>query len=59
MKKVRSFQVHVTYTDTTGAEREETFPVWVEDYSTAKSTALNYIVQILRLNDFELRLVGA
>lgn len=38
---------------------EEIFPVYMEDYLAAKSLALSYVLQVLKLRDFELRMVGA
>jgi len=59
MRRIRRFEACVTYRSLEGEEREETFPVQVEDYETAKSIALTYILQILKLRDFELRIIGA
>jgi hypothetical protein len=49
----------VSYQDKGGAEREETFPVQASDYSSATSLAFIYALLILKLKDFELRMVGA
>ncbi|HEV2856719.1 MAG TPA: hypothetical protein VHC97_28285 [Thermoanaerobaculia bacterium] len=59
MKKVRRFVVSVTYRETDGTDREDTFPVQVETYEMARSVAFTYVLQILKLEDFELRIVGA
>ncbi len=59
MRKVRPFTASVSYRDKDGAEREEAFPVKAADYSSAMSFAVSYALQILRLQDFELRMVGA
>lgn len=59
MRKVRRFDASVEYRDSAGIEREESFPVYAGDYSAAKSTALAYTVQVLRLQDFELRIAGS
>ena len=59
MKKVRCFVASVTYREIDGKDKEETFPVCVTDYSTAQSLALSYVLKILKLEDFELRIVGA
>ena len=59
MKKVRRFDASVTFRDSEGAKREENFPVYEKDYSAAKSAAFSYVLQILRLQDFELRMTGA
>lgn len=59
MRRIRRFEAHLTYRNSEGEEREETFPVQAEDYETAKSVALSYALQILKLQDFELRIIGA
>jgi len=43
---MRRFEACVTFRSPEGVQREETFPVVVEDYDTAKSTALSYVLQI-------------
>ncbi len=58
MKKVRCFVASVSYRED-GTDREESFPVRVMDFSTAQSLALTYVLQTLKLEDFELRIVGA
>jgi hypothetical protein len=57
--KVRRFTASVEYKDAEGKTKEESFPVTVEDYTTAKDLAETYVLQVLKLRDFELRLVGA
>jgi hypothetical protein len=59
MKRVRCFVASVEYRDSVGQPHEETFPVNVEDYSTATTVAVSYVLQVLKLQDFELRIVGA
>jgi hypothetical protein len=59
MKRVRRFEACVTYRGPEGRDVEEIFPVYVEDYLTAKSVALTYILEVLKLQDFELRMVGS
>ncbi len=59
MKKVRRFVASVTYRETDGTDKEESFPVHVMDYSTAQSVAFNYVLRTMKLEDFELRIVGA
>lgn len=59
MRKIRCFTASVTYREVDGTDKEENFPVWVADYPTATSVALSYVLQILRLEDFELRVVGS
>ena len=59
MKKVRCFVASVTYRENDGTDKEESFPVRVMDYATAQSVALTYVLQTMKLEDFELRIVGA
>jgi hypothetical protein len=49
----------VTYRDSVGLEVEETFPVVSFDPGAARDLALSYVLQVLKLTDFELRIVGA
>jgi hypothetical protein len=49
----------VSYEDKAGAKQEETFPVMAPDYSSATSLAFAYALRVLKLHDFELRMVGA
>jgi hypothetical protein len=57
-RKVRQFVAFVSYR-VDGADREEQFPVQVHDFATAQRVALRYTLEVLRLTDFELRMVGA
>jgi hypothetical protein len=59
LPKVRQFVASVSYRDATGEHREEEFPVQTFDYSSANDLAFAYVLQALRLDEFELRLVGA
>ena len=59
MRRVRCFTAAVSYEDKGGAEREESFPVNASDYSSATSLAFAYALLVLKLQDFELRMVGA
>lgn len=59
MKRVRRFTASVEYRDTEGRVQEDSFPVQVEDYSTAKRIAVEYALHVLHLEDFELRIIGA
>ena len=49
----------VTYRKGAGQETEETFPVKAPDRSSASDLALAYVLQVLKLEEFELRIVGA
>ena len=57
--KVRRFTASVEYKDAEGRTQEENFPVTVEDYATATALAETYVLRVIKLRDFELRLVGA
>jgi len=57
--KVRRFTASVEYKDAEGKTREESFPVTVEDYVTATALAESYVLQVMKLREFELRIVGA
>jgi hypothetical protein len=59
MRRVRRFDACVTYRGPEGLDVEEIFPVYMEDYLAAKAIALSYILQVLKLRDFELRMVGS
>jgi hypothetical protein len=58
-KTVRHFEATVTYHDSAGQECEEAVPVYACDYGEANRLVFAYVLQVLRLSDFELRLVGA
>ncbi len=59
MKRTRQFTAYVVYKDQGGAEREESFPVLTHSFDKAKDTALRYVLNVLRIQDFELRMVGS
>jgi hypothetical protein len=59
MPAVRRFEASVTYRDGEGRDQEETFPVHARDYATANRMAFAYVLAVLKLDEFELRLVGA
>ncbi|HEX4497986.1 MAG TPA: hypothetical protein VIE43_20085 [Thermoanaerobaculia bacterium] len=59
MLKVRQFAASVAYRNPTGQMEEEEFPVNAPTYSTASDMAFTYVLQVLKLKDFELRIVGA
>ena len=58
-KRVRQYVASVSYRSKKKGDQEESFPVYTHDYETAKSLALAYALQILKLDDFELRIAGA
>jgi hypothetical protein len=59
MASVRRFEASVTYRDGKGAEQEESFPVHARDYALANRMAFAYVLEVLKLAEFELRLVGS
>jgi hypothetical protein len=52
--RIRRFAATVTH-----ESQEEELPVYAPDAEAAKRLALAYILQVMKLTDFELRLVGA
>jgi hypothetical protein len=56
---IRRFSASVAYRAKDGAQQEDEFPVWSDSYAHAKELALAYVLQVLKLGDFELRLAGA
>lgn len=59
MLKVRRYAASVSFRDPMGKAQEEEFPVIALDSADASRLAFAYALQVLRLNDFELRVVGA
>jgi hypothetical protein len=59
MPSVRRFSASVTYPNSNGKEHEEEFPVFAHSYEIAQRMAFAYVLKVLRLQEFELRLVGA
>ena len=57
--RVRPFAVYLEYKDSTGHPQEETFPVRASDHASASRMAFDYVLKVLRYQDFELRVVGA
>jgi hypothetical protein len=56
---IRRFAASLTYRRKDGTIHEEEIPTWAEDYGAANRLALAYVLQVLKLRDFELRVVGA
>ena len=56
---VRRFGASVTYRRDDGHLQEDEFPVLATGYDEANRLALAYVLQVLRLDDFEMRVVGA
>jgi hypothetical protein len=56
---IRRFLASVSYHDPAGALQEEEIPVQAEDYDKANRLVLAYVLRVLKLSEFELRVVGA
>jgi len=59
MSRVRSYAASVTYRNGEGKMQEEEFPVLSQDHAAASRLAFAYVLQIMKLQDFELRVVGS
>ena len=57
--KIRRFDASIAYTNPEGKTQEDEFPVRAADYTTASRIAFDYVLKVLKLEDFELRIVGA
>jgi hypothetical protein len=57
--QVRPFGASVIYRNNDGKTQEEEFPVLAPDAQEANRLALAYVLQVLRLDDFEVRVVGS
>jgi hypothetical protein len=56
---IRRFSASVSYRNKEGTLQEEEIPVHAEDYERANHLAFTYVLQVLKLREFELRIVGA
>jgi hypothetical protein len=59
MAKVRSFVAEVVFRDREGRSQEEQFPIREKEFQAASSLAFEYACKVLKLSEFELRLVGS
>ena len=59
MKKLSTYAAHVTYQNPPGHQFEDSFPIVAEDHATATRLAVSYVLTVLGLTDFELRVVGS
>ncbi|HVF60260.1 MAG TPA: hypothetical protein VNJ70_10660 [Thermoanaerobaculia bacterium] len=57
--KIRLYSATVTHRGPDGKLREEEFPVRAADQPGACELALAYVLSSLKLDEFELRVVGA
>lgn len=58
-QRVRRFTAYVSFRDHAGVEQEEVVPVQAARFDAAQELALRYVLQVLKLQDFELRIAGA
>jgi hypothetical protein len=59
MLKIRLYSASVAYRNSTGQMQEEEFPVRASDPAAASEIAFLYVRQVMKLEDFELRVVGS
>ncbi len=57
-RKVYPYSVSVTYRNAEGKDVEEVFPVRTTDREAATDLAVGYVLKVLKLQDFEIRIVG-
>jgi hypothetical protein len=58
-QRIRRYEAEVTYRDGEGRDHEEVFPVRTTDHQDATRLAFAYALTVLRLGDFDLRIVGS
>jgi hypothetical protein len=56
---IRRFNASVSYRNPAGALQEEEIPVQAESYEAANRLVLAYVLRVLKLREFELRIVGS
>lgn len=59
MRRLRRFEAHLSYRNAGGVECEESFPLRMDSFDAAQKLALRYVLQILKLQDFEIRMLGS
>jgi hypothetical protein len=59
MLKIRPYSASVAYRNATGQMQEVEFPVRASDPAAASEIAFLYVRQVMKLEDFELRVVGS
>lgn len=59
MSRARRYSASVTYRNEAGKLQEDEFAIVDLDHTMASRVALAYVLQVLKLSDFELRVVGA
>lgn len=56
---VRLYAATVTFRDATGRDHQEAFPVVTSDHQSATRLATAYVLDVLGLQEFELRVLGS
>lgn len=59
MKRFLTYAARISYRNPEGREIEDSFPVVASTPQEATKLAFAYTLQVLKLPDFELRVVGA
>jgi hypothetical protein len=59
MPRVVRYAATVSYRNEDGKLQEEEFPLKATDYSTALDSAVAYVLNVMKLQDFELRVAGS
>ncbi len=59
MKQVREFLAVVEYRNEAGQLVNEDFPVRIDTYDAAKEMAERFVLEVMKLEEFELRIAGA
>ena len=57
-RRVYPYSASVTYRNAEGQETEEVFPVRTTDRAAASDLAVAYVLNVLKLQEFEIRIVG-
>jgi hypothetical protein len=57
--KIRLYSASVSYRNSLGKMQEDSFPVRASDPAAASEIAFLYVREVLKLEDFELRVVGS
>jgi hypothetical protein len=58
-RRVFPYKASVTYRNREGQEAEEVFPLRALDRTAASDLAVAYVLRVLKLQEFEIRIVGA
>lgn len=58
-RRVYPYKASVTYRNREGQGGEEVFPLRAVDRTAASGLAVAYVLRILKLQEFEIRIIGA